>query len=81
MISCSDYDYIEIACAYRYPVRLMLKSGEVLDCTAKETELNIVREECVLVMLQGRERLVVLEDIVTMEAKVDNPHFKSVSFN
>ncbi|HFU74774.1 MAG TPA: transcriptional antiterminator, partial [Arcobacter sp.] len=27
MISCHQYDYIEIACMYHYPVALTLKSG------------------------------------------------------
>jgi len=80
MISCSDHDYIEIACSYRYPVRLYLKSGEIIDCTAKDTTLNKDREECMLIELEGSERLVLLDDILVMEAKVENPHFKSVSF-
>lgn len=80
MISCSDNDYIEIACAYRYPVRLTLKTGEIIDGTAKDTALNQAREECMLVELGGREQLIVLDELVTMEVKVENPYFKLVSF-
>lgn len=28
MLSCEQYDYIEIACMHRYPVLLTLKTGQ-----------------------------------------------------
>ncbi|MDF5463594.1 Rho-binding antiterminator, partial [Vibrio parahaemolyticus] len=49
MISCNDYDYIEIACTYQYPIILTLKSGEIIHCSAKDTSLNNEREECIKV--------------------------------
>lgn len=80
MISCSDYDYIEIACSYRYPIRLTLKSGDIVDGIAKDTALNNDREECILVESDNAERLVVLDNILKMEVCVENPHFKLVTF-
>ncbi|WP_246747355.1 Rho-binding antiterminator, partial [Vibrio cholerae] len=29
MVSCSQYDYIELACLFHLPVKLTMKSGEV----------------------------------------------------
>jgi len=81
MISCEHYDYIEIACTYRYPLRLTIKSDEVIDCIAKDTLINEYKNECIKVSVDGSDRLVVLDEILTMEVKVDNPHFKLVSFN
>ncbi|HCF4213541.1 TPA: Rho-binding antiterminator [Pseudomonas aeruginosa] len=81
MISCNDYDYIEIACTYQYPIILTLKSGEIIHCSAKDTSLNNEREECIKVEVGDAERLVVLDEVKIMEAKVDNPHFQSVRFN
>ena len=81
MISCNDYDYIEIVCMHRYPVKLTLKTGEVIECTALDTQLNDAREECVKVVAEGTELLIVLDTITTLEVTVDNPHFKEISFN
>lgn len=79
MISCDLHDYIEIACTYRYPIRLTMKSGAVIQGVALDTALNASREECIRVDLKGAETLVVLEDISTLEACVDNPHFHTVT--
>ena len=80
MISCQDYDYIEIACTYQYPIRLTLKSKEVIECIAKDTALNNAGEECIKVKVKDTERLVVLDEIATIEAQVDNLHFKKILF-
>lgn len=36
-ISCNDHDYIEIACMYRYDLKLELGSGEIIDARAITT--------------------------------------------
>ncbi|MEZ9350896.1 Rho-binding antiterminator [Vibrio splendidus] len=41
MMSCSDYDYIEIVCMGRYPIRMYLVNGDVLDAIAIDTKRNI----------------------------------------
>jgi len=81
MISCEHHDYIEIACTYRYPLRLTMRSGEVLEGMALDTGLNKTRAECIKVDASGKNRLVVLDDILEMEARVKNPHFNSVKFS
>jgi Rho-binding antiterminator len=80
MISCNQYDHIEIVCMYRYPIRLTLKSGAVVDCTALDTQRNDVREECIKVKGEAVESLVILDDIAKLEVCVENPHFQVVSF-
>lgn len=80
MISCSEYDYIEIVCMYRYPIRLTLKSGKVMECKALDTARNQNREECIKVELQGLETLVELSQLSVMEVLIDNPHFREVRF-
>ncbi len=80
MISCNQYDHIEIVCMYRYPIRLTLKSGTVVDCTALDTQRNDVREECIKVKGEAVESLVILDDIAKLEVCVENPHFQVVSF-
>lgn len=81
MISCDDYDYIEIACTYKYPIRLTMRSGEVLECIALDTSLNESRAECIKVDVSGINRLVVLDNILELEVRVKNPHFDSVKFS
>ena len=45
-----------------------------------DTSVNEAREECVRVVIDSSKRLVVLDQIKTMEAEIENPHFKKVSF-
>ena len=80
MISCSEYDYIEIVCMYRYPIKLTMKSGEVVEGVAVNTERNNAREECILVSIDSVEALTVLDDIAKLEVCVENPHFEAISF-
>lgn len=80
MISCSDYDYIEIVCMHRYPVKLTLKPGEQVEGIALDTQRNQDKEECIKLSVEGRDQLVVLTEITELEVCVDNPHFKQISF-
>ncbi len=80
MISCNDHDYIEIACLYRYPLRLLFKSGESIEGKALDTARNSDREECIKIDVDGEEKLIVLDQLEKMVACVENPHFQEVSF-
>ncbi|GAA0681261.1 Rho-binding antiterminator [Marinobacterium maritimum] len=80
MMSCDQHDYIEIACTFRYPVRLTLKSGAIIEGKALDTQRNEARQECLKLRVAGVENLVVLEEIRRMEACTENPHFQVVSF-
>ena len=80
MISCNQYDYIEIACMHRCPIVLTMKSGENLVCVALDTQVDEAHRECIKVSAEGVERLVVLDEIAELEVSVENPHFKHVSF-
>ena len=80
MISCAEYDAIEIVCMYYYPIRLTLKSGEELECKAMDTQRNPDGEECIKVKTEGFDHLIVLASISILEICVENPHFKIVAF-
>jgi Rho-binding antiterminator len=58
-----------------------MNSGEILECIALDTGLNENRMECIKVDVSGINRLVVLDDIVELAARVSNPHFNSVKFS
>ncbi len=80
MISCSDYDYIEIVCMHRYPILLHLKSGHEVIGIAMDTARNNQREECILIEADGNPSLIKLDDIARLDVRVENPHFKTKSF-
>ena len=77
MISCSEYDYIEIVCLYHYPVKLTMKTGAVIDGVALDTKPN----ERFLLNINGLETLVDLNNISKLEVRVNNPHFTEIIFN
>lgn len=81
MISCNQYDTIEIVCMYHYPIQLTLKSGEKITCKALDTKRNDKRQECIQVNIQGAVALVVLDELSELRVNIDNPHFQVVSFS
>ncbi|OXS15605.1 transcriptional regulator [Zobellella denitrificans] len=81
MMSCDQHDYLEIACLYRYRVRLTLASGNQLTGIALDTRRDGDRQECLLLGTDGAEQLVRLAELTRMEALTDNPHFRAVDFD
>ncbi|MGF1774808.1 Rho-binding antiterminator [Vibrio wakamikoensis] len=81
MISCSDYDYVEIACMHRYPVRLSMKNGQKIEGTALDTTRNDVKAECIKLSQQSGERLVELDQIASIEVLTATPHFVTKVFS
>lgn len=79
-MKCDHYDYIEIACMFNYPILLKLTSGEEIIAAAIDTELNEQRQECIKVGIDSGHQLIVLDDIVSLEITINNPHFKYIKF-
>ncbi|MEH0741758.1 Rho-binding antiterminator [Vibrio cholerae] len=79
MIRCSDYDYIEIVCLYRYPVRLTLKDGTEMEGIALDTRRDESRREAILLSIHQQECLVVLDEIKQLSVLVENPHFRDIT--
>lgn len=46
MISCQQYDYIEIACLFHLPIELTLHNGKKVSGVAQTTSYNQNKEEC-----------------------------------
>lgn len=80
MLSCDLHDYIEIVCLYQYPLKLTLSSGAVLTGTARTTQYNDKRQECLLLQQQETEQQVLLDDIALLEVTIANPHLQQVRF-
>ncbi|WP_198436297.1 Rho-binding antiterminator [Moritella sp. F3] len=81
MMKCEQYDYIEIVCMYRYLIKLTLRTGAEIMGTGIDTQRNEAREECIKMDVEGTSELIVLDSILTLEVKTDNPHFKIVTFD
>lgn len=81
MISCAQHDYVEIACLYKLPVILTLRSGEELAGVAMDTVSNQDRAECLKLKTGRDEQLVVLDQILRMVAAEPNPYFAKVDFD
>ncbi|HCS65220.1 MAG TPA: transcriptional regulator [Cellvibrio sp.] len=80
MISCNQHDYIEIVCMYHYPIKLTLRSGDIIQGVALDTQRNKQRDECIKIDIEGVKQLVVLEEIKILEVMVVNPHLQKVTF-
>ena len=79
MISCQQYDYIEIACMYRYPIKLTMKSGIVIEAKALDTARNENHQECIKIQSDNNEKLIVLDEIATLEVSIKTSHFQVLS--
>lgn len=78
MLHCDDHDYLEIACTFRLPVRLMLKNGERREGVAMDTGYTWDRQECLLLEVDGNSESVLMAQIKTLIALRENPHFSVV---
>lgn len=80
MISCQTFDYIEIACMYQLPIRLVGKDFSEIRGKALNTLINDNRQECIeLSQINGQKVRVALDDIQVMQAEKANPHFAWVN--
>ena len=81
MISCANYDYMEIACLYKYAVSLKLKDGSQKSGTAWDIIVNSKRQECIVLKNDEHTETIPLAQVSRMEARQENPHFKQIAFD
>jgi len=92
-IRCEEYDKIEIACMFNYPVTLCcdnylddnMKPNQAVRVSgiAKDTKRNALGEECIELILDKNadsKVLIVLTSIISMTVNIENPHFQLVTF-
>ena len=83
-IDCNLYDYVEIACMYRYPVRIATTSGEIMTGTAVTTSIergeNDDKVEYLELDVDGSSQRVRLDTVSVMEPLVDDARFGKVRF-
>ncbi|MDF2155849.1 Rho-binding antiterminator [Vibrio sp. CAU 1672] len=81
MITCRQYDYIEIACMYNLPVEITLKNGMKHQGTAFDTGYDMQRQECLFIDVEGEHIALPTEQLLSMTALSNNPHFNQVKFD
>lgn len=81
MISCDQYDYVEIACMSRLHVELVLKSGDTVRGIATDTKRSANREECIVVNVNSELKLIVLTTISVLKSSTQTPYLDQVSFD
>ncbi|MBQ4857813.1 Rho-binding antiterminator [Pseudoalteromonas sp. MMG007] len=81
MISCHQYDYIEIACMHRLNIELVLKNGDGVCGVATDTKRNANKDECIVVNVNNELQLIVLTTISVLKARESNPYFDRVDFD
>ncbi|MBQ4799991.1 Rho-binding antiterminator [Pseudoalteromonas sp. MMG006] len=81
MISCHQYDYIEIACMHRLNIELVLKNGDGVCGVATDTKSNANKDECIVVNVNNELQLIVLNTISVLKAREKNPYFDRVNFD
>lgn len=79
-MSCEQYDYIEIVCMNRYPIKLIMKDTSIIKGIAMNTKVNENRCECIEVSCEGVVSQIELWEISELSVCVENPHFNSVLF-
>ena len=81
MISCHQYDYIEIACMHHLSIELILKNGDVVSGVATDTKRNANRDECIVVNVNSELQLIVLTTISVLKECETNPYFDHIDFD
>ena len=83
MISCAEYDTIEMVCMNQYRIKLIIKSGISVEGVAIDTKRNKNREECIpMILLNVNDVLqsIKLDDIVQLNVCIENPHANQITF-
>ncbi|PAY02368.1 transcriptional regulator [Pseudoalteromonas sp. HM-SA03] len=79
MISCQQYDYIELACLKRLVVTIEMKGGDVVRGSCENTAI-VDKQECLVLERENQTVTVVLTEIDSISADTNNPYFTTLRF-
>ena len=77
-IACELHDYLEIACLYKYKVKLYLKSRQIWEGEAVDIDTQDKIEY--LIIDDGQRRRVALTDLDQLEVLTPGAKFREVIF-
>lgn len=79
-ITCACHSQIEVCCMYMYELEIQLKNGGVLNGQAMTTSI-VDRQEALKIQTDNEEKLIILDDIQTIDVLTDNADFKEINFD
>ncbi|GAB5383619.1 MAG: Rho-binding antiterminator [Aliiglaciecola sp.] len=81
--SCDLYDYLEIACLFRYQLKLQLEQGREISGIATNVGTNPQKEEILYIAEQGLPDKITeinTNSILSMTVLTPNARFQQVTF-
>ncbi|MEG0100049.1 MAG: Rho-binding antiterminator [Citrobacter sp.] len=79
-IDCDLHDYLEIACLYRYMLRIELTDGTVFDAKAVTTRTTVGKEEYLVVDRQESQQYIRLDYLSAITVLTAGAMYRSVLF-
>ena len=81
MITCQQYDYIEIACLYHLAIKLIFTDGKTICGIAQDISYNQNKQQCLLLHQQTGVASIEISTLKSMQALTANTHFSVINFN
>jgi Rho-binding antiterminator len=78
-ISCELHDFVEVACMYRYQLKLCLKNNQIIKGKAIDIVNSSEGRECLVIDGDSRQQ-VELTQIAKMDVLTPNAKFHEVVF-
>lgn len=79
-ISCELHDFVEVACMYRYQLKLILKNNQVIEGKAIDIVNSPEGQECLVIDSDSRQQIE-LTRLTRMEVLTPNAKFSEVVFD
>ena len=80
VIDCELHDFVEVACMYRYQLRLILKDGQVIEGKAVDIASTSDKREYLIIENDAQQQ-VDLMSLAKMEVLTPNAKFSEVVFD
>jgi Rho-binding antiterminator len=80
-ISCDLHDHVEIACLYRYRVRVLTDDARIVTGTAVNTATDNKKREWLILDDAGRQSRLRLDRIISLEATTPGARFAKIQFH
>ncbi len=69
-MKCAEQDYVELACLFNMPVLIRLQDGSEIKGTAKDTNYNKQKQECIVLHSAEGDCSIALNLIVLMQTHI-----------
>ena len=80
-IRCDLHDHVEIACLYRYQVRVLTDEARIVTGTAVTTATDSKKQEWLILDDSGKQSRLRLDRIVSLEATTPGALFAKIQFH